>query len=181
MPDAGEGDAALVGDRRVPYTPPNDVGFIDFFVPHHQMAIEMANMVIDRGRPGNVRDLARQIRDTQAEEITKMKSARQMLTGSAESPPVPPDAHAEGDMARMMSVSGAELERLFLLEMIPHHAAGLPPAHRARPFLVRSDMQQLRQDIFDAQSREIGEMEMMLEEVRGTDGGMLAEPDAGRD
>jgi hypothetical protein len=32
-------DRAVEGDRRIPYTPTNDVELVEFFIKHHQMAI----------------------------------------------------------------------------------------------------------------------------------------------
>jgi uncharacterized protein (DUF305 family) len=163
-------DVSPTGDRRIPYTPADDVAFIDFFVPHHQSAIEMATMVIDRGARAEVKALAQSIKNAQTAEITMMRAARQALTGQPDSPAPPADPHMDADMMAMMGLSGAALDMRFLMEMIPHHAAGLPPAHRGRPNLQRSDLRQLALDIFAAQSREIGEMHDML--ALGADGGV---------
>jgi uncharacterized protein (DUF305 family) len=164
-------DTATVGDRRVPYTPANDLAFIDFFVPHHQAAIEMATMELERGARADVKAMAQQIETAQMAEIAKMRDARQQLAGSADSPPLPPDPHMVADMAAMMTLSGAALDQRFLLDMIPHHAAGLPPAHRGRPHLQRADLRQMALDIFSAQAREIGEMKKMLDQGVSGDGG----------
>lgn len=170
--DAGfrNADTSPTGDRRVPYTPADDVAFIDFFVGHHQRAIDMANMVIERGARADVKALAQSIKDAQTAEIATMQAARQALTGQANSPAPPPDPHMDADMTAMMALSGTALDTRFLTEMIPHHAAGLPPAHRGRPNLQRPDMRKLALDIFAAQSREIGEMHDMLQQ--GADGGV---------
>jgi uncharacterized protein (DUF305 family) len=170
-PGSPNDDTATVGDRRVPYTPANDLAFIDFFVPHHQAAIEMATMEIERGARADVKAMAQQIKTAQMAEIAKMRNARQQLAGSAESPPLPPDPHMMADMAAMMTLSGGALDQRFVLEMIPHHAAGLPPAHRGRPHLQRADLRQMALDIFSAQASEIGEMKKMLGQGVSGDGG----------
>jgi uncharacterized protein (DUF305 family) len=164
-------DVSPTGDRRISYTPGDDVAFIDFFVPHHQSAIEMATMVIDRGSRTEVKALAQSLKDAQTTEIAMMRAARQALTGQADSPAPPPDPHMDADMTAMAGLSGAPLETRFLMDMIPHHAAGLSPAHRGRPDLQRSDLRQLALDIFAAQSREIGEMHDML--THSGDGGVI--------
>jgi uncharacterized protein (DUF305 family) len=131
----------------------------------------MAMMVIDRGARCEVKALAQRIKDAQTAEIAKMKAARQQLAGSPDSPAPPPDPHMMADLAKMMTLSGAELDSMFLREMIPHHAAGLPPSHRSLPRLQRADMRQLALDIFSAQSKEIGEMHELLEAGPASDGG----------
>lgn len=163
-------DTSPTGDRRIPYTPADDVALIDFFVPHHQRAIDTATMVIARGARADVKALAQSIKDAQTAEIATMRAARQALTGQADSPAPPPDPHMDTDMAAMMALSGQALDTRFLTEMIPHHAAGLPPAHRGRPNLQRADMRQLALDIFSAQARAIGEMHTMLSQAG--DGGL---------
>ena len=165
-------DTAVIADRRVPYTPADDTAFIDFFVPHHQNAIEMATMVIEKGAHAEVKALAQRIKDAQTAEIAKMKAARQQIAGSPDSPSPPPDQQMMAEMAKLMTLSGAALDILFLQEMIPHHAAGLSPSHRALPRLQRPDMGQLALDIFSAQSKEIGEMHDLLDAGSAADGGI---------
>lgn len=171
-PDAGapDEDRSLVGDRRVSYTPPGDVGFTDFFIVHHEAAIEMADMVIDKGASNDVKSLARMISEAQTSEIALMKSARRGL-GVPEAPAPPPaDPLMQADMQRMRTLTGTALDRMFLDEMIPHHASGLPTAHRAIPNLVRAEMRALARDIFNAQADEIGEMHALLSK-ESRDGG----------
>lgn len=54
---------------------------------------------------------------------------------------------------------------MFLLEMIPHHAGGLPPAHRGR-LHVQECLSDLADAIYTNQSKEIGEMITILEAMR---------------
>jgi uncharacterized protein (DUF305 family) len=160
---SGRADFGLVGDRRISLTPANDVDFIDFFVPHHEAAIAMAEEEIARGSAPDIVDMARSMRDTQASEVDTMKAARQSLTGSATSPAVAADSHMDAEMATMKTLDGQALDRMFLEEMVPHHAAALPTAHRARPHLKNGDLSALAVKMFDAQSKEIGDMQNMVE------------------
>lgn len=155
-------DASVVGDRRTPFTPMNDVQFIDFFVKHHEEATKMAMMEIAKGQRPEVRRLATMIRDAQQVEIGKMRAARMQLTGSSIVPPLPRDPAMETHMMEMENASGTAVDLMFLENMITHHAAGLAPVHRAMPMLQRADMRMLASDIYEAQSREIGEMKMLL-------------------
>lgn len=162
-PAAGREDGKLVGDPRIAFSPPDDVAFIDFFMPHHEAALRMATQVVERGSSPPVKDLARAMVAAQTREIAMMKQAREDLAGSALVPEPPRAEHMRRDMARLESLSGEELDRAFLEEMIPHHAAGIGAAHRGRPGLVRGDLREMAKDIFDAQAKEVGQMHQLLD------------------
>lgn len=163
--DANRPDFGLVGDRRVPVTP-DDLTFIDFFIPHHEMAIMMAEHVLAHGENGEVKALAERIKTAQTREIETMQAVREQLTGEANPDPMPPDPHMEPEMQQMMAASGLELDLMFLEEMIPHHAGGLPTAHRAKPHVENAELAAMSDDIYHAQAEEIGVMQRLLEELR---------------
>ena len=95
-----------------------------------------------------------------------MREARRALGVALEPPPIH-DPVMEREMALMRTLSGAELDRMLLREMIPHHASGLEPAHRAHPVLRRDELSELASDILDAQAREVGTMHGLLERLAG--------------
>jgi uncharacterized protein (DUF305 family) len=160
---AGRPDFGLEGDRRVPLTPEDDVTFIDFFVPHHQMAIEMADHVIAHGSDATVKAMATTMKETQTSEVELMLGKREEIAGSAEPEPMPADPHAMAEMAEMMQLEGAELDEMFLQEMIVHHSTALPTSHRAKPHVMDAELRELADAMFDDQAREVGEMQEMLE------------------
>lgn len=103
-----------------PFIAANDVQYIDAIVPHHRMALEMAQMELDKGTRADVKALAQRIKDAQAAEITLLTNARQALAGSGTVPEPPTDAHMEADMQMMEQMAaGAEMDRHFLENMIP--------------------------------------------------------------
>jgi uncharacterized protein (DUF305 family) len=163
---AAPASSEVVGDRRVPFTPEDDREFAEFFIEHHEMAIDMSQHVLERGENAEVQALAQRIVDEQTEELGILRTA-DMAIGDSQPvpPPMPPDPHTEADMTAMSDLSGAELDQAFLLDMIPHHAGGLPPAHRARPNLQREELQTVATNIFEAQATEIGEMRELLEQL----------------
>lgn len=163
--------APLVGDRRIPFSPDNDVEFAQFFAEHHRMAIEMAEHVVERGENAEVQSLAERIISQQTQELEVLEAVLAESSGSAAPPAMPGDPHAEAEMAFMETLSGAELDEMFLLDMIPHHASGLPPAHTAPSQLERQELRTMASDIFEAQSTEIGEMRALLAELEITEAG----------
>jgi uncharacterized protein (DUF305 family) len=160
---AGRADFGLEGDRRIPLTPEDDVTFVDFFVPHHQMAIEMADHVIAHGSDARVKAMATTMKQTQSGEVELMLQKREELTGSAEPEPMPADPHAMQEMEQMMQLEGTELDEMFLREMILHHSTALPTSHRAKPHVLDAELRDLADAMFDDQAREVGEMQEMLE------------------
>ena len=92
-----------------------------------------------------------------------MLAVRLEVAGSSAVPAPPHDAVMMAEMEQMKQLSGAAFDQRFLEEMIPHHAAGIPTAHRAHPHLESPVLEKLAADIFNAQAREVGEMEAMLE------------------
>lgn len=147
---------------RAPFIPASDVEFIDSLTSHHQMAIEMANEVVARGASSEVKSMAADMITVQTQEIAEMRAARRELTGSEQSE-MTMDPHMDLDMGALRAVSGAELDRRFLEEMIVHHAGALQTTHRALPNLAREDMRALAVSANESQAREIGDMRTMLD------------------
>ncbi|MDF3068022.1 MAG: hypothetical protein K0R38_3623 [Polyangiaceae bacterium] len=67
------------------------------------------------------------------------------------------------EMAEMMQLEGAELDEMFLREMIVQHATALPTSHRAKPHVMDAELRDLADAMFDDQAREVGGMQAMLE------------------
>ncbi|GEM_PF-4739807 len=160
--DDGSGGASTTVNRTVPaYIPKGDVAYIDAIVPHHQKAIEMSQMELDKGTRADVKALAQRFKDAQAAEIAILTNARKALTGSATVPTPKTDPHMEADMAAMMAATGTEMDAMFLDDMIPHHAEGISLAHRALPSLTRTDVKDNANTVVSNQAKEIGEMQAL--------------------
>lgn len=71
-------DPAMLRDAR-----PFDRAFIDMMIPHHQGAIRMARVEMDKGADPELKTLAQDIADAQAREIEEMNTHRKEAFGSA--------------------------------------------------------------------------------------------------
>jgi uncharacterized protein (DUF305 family) len=162
-PDGGENDVVddQTDDPRA-FVPANDLAYIDFLQPHHMDAVEMAEMVAERGERDDVQAFAQRIIDTQSAEIGVLRAAREDLAGSPDSPPVD-NPHMEADMEEMTGLSGAALDEHFLENMLPHHADAVAVSHNALPNLDRQDMRDMAMDVIEVQSAEIGEILALME------------------
>jgi len=148
----------------------NDAQFAAFFAEHHRMAIDMAKMEAKDGASMDAKALATTIVNAQTMELSTLETALAELN-QAVPPASPADPHAEADMAAMSSLTGVALDKMFLMDMIAHHAAGLAPARRALANLQRPDLVALAQAVFSKQSEEIGTMRQMLTGMGSSDAG----------
>lgn len=147
----------------VPFVADNNIEYIDAIVPHHQMAVQMADREIEAGEDETIVQMAQEMRAAQLAEISMLKSVRERLTGSGSTPDWPADSHMEADMAALENATGNTLDQLFLEHMIEHHSSGIGIAHRARSNLSDADLIANAENVVQAQSMEIGEMQALLE------------------
>lgn len=154
-------DRSKIADVSAMPDPNADLRLIDEMVPHHRMAIQMAREVKARGFRPDVRKLAAHIIREQEGEIARMTHIRAHIAGSPEVPPRS-DPHAEADLQRLKSLSGAELDTEFLIHMIPHHAMAIVTSHEVFPDLKRADLREISAMMFRDQAVEIGRMRRLL-------------------
>ena len=141
--------------------------FLKGMIPHHESAVEMAQIARERGEHREVKQLAGAIIAAQQSEITQMERIYERLEGEEIAPD--PAAHEELGLSQddagmheggavMLEEATKDFDRAFIDEMVPHHQGAI---RQARIVLAQSDDAELRQlanDIVDAQSREIRQM-----------------------
>lgn len=145
----------------------NDQAFLAMMIPHHQMAVDMARIEIERGKDPEVLKMARAVVTDQEGEISQMRGWYRSWFGED-----PPQVPMSGSMMMMgMSMDMGELEstkepdRVFLRMMIPHHAGALLMADAVLAGDPRSEVADLATRIVAAQSNEIGEMQRIRERI----------------
>jgi len=151
-----------------------DQHFIVQMIPHHEGAITMAKIALERSKRQEVISLANGIIEAQQKEINDMRSWYQSWFGSA--PPEGgmgmmrpsdergsteasrPNVHMggmTGEPATLKSVSAADFDREFLQQMIPHHEMAVMMAQMLAAGTDRPEMKQLASNIIASQSSEI--------------------------
>jgi uncharacterized protein (DUF305 family) len=144
-----------------------DLTFIEEMVPHHESAVDMAQIAQKSAEHSFVRRLADAIIDAQEREITLMQSVKRNLTTlKREDLGVP--AHAMGTEADVAELRDAQpFDRQFIDMMIPHHQGAV---RMARVELARGKsptLEILARDIIASQSREIEQMNSHRKRVFG--------------
>jgi uncharacterized protein (DUF305 family) len=142
---------------------PFDLRFIDQMTPQHQMAVHSAQMMLANSERPELRDLAQRIIGAQQAEIEQMGQWRAAWF---------PDAAAAPSMTMMGGQGGvvgeqAELDRLFLEMMIPHHEAASSMARQALKESERPEIRGLAEAIISSQTAEIQEMRGYLRDFFG--------------
>lgn len=146
-----------------------DLEFTRSMVPHHEQAVDMAELATARASDPRVKDLAARIEQAQEPQIATMRG---WLRDWGEAPPPGEGgAHAEMDISGMMSgeemteleqASGPEFDRLFLTMMIRHHEGAVAMAKSETESGKFAPARQLATQITTAQQVEIEEMEGLL-------------------
>lgn len=179
----GTGCAQLgVGGRT---TAPFDQQFIDMMVPHHQGAVQMAEVARQRAQRPEIKAMAEDIVKSQDAEVRRMKEWRKAWFGSDQTPPMsqmpmvegmtmsPSGGHGGGhggaaaspgqlmDMAadvERLRQAGEPFDRAFIDAMIPHHESAIDAAKAAQTRAQRAEIKQLAGEIVTAQEREIAQL-----------------------
>lgn len=170
-PDAGAGTITDSSTAEAPFNDA-DVEFAQGMIPHHEQAVEMAEMVPADGVSPELVRLAEAIEGAQQPEIDQMEA---MLERWGEDGPSD-DPHADhgpgsGGMDGMMSAedmvalgaaSGIEFERMFVAMMIEHHEGAITMAEIELAEGQDAEALELAEAIIEAQEAEIEQMEGML-------------------
>lgn len=146
-----------------------DVMFVTMMIPHHEQAVEMADIVLAKDDVDpRVVAIAERIQAAQGPEIERMQ-------GWLEDWGVDPDGatgmdHGDGmmsadDMAALEAADGATAGRLFLEQMVVHHEGAVEMAQAALDDASDPDVLALAQQVIDDQTAEIAEMQQLAAQL----------------
>jgi len=142
-----------------------DITFAMQMVAHHQQAIEMAQMVLDKeGVDPRVTELAQNIKDAQGPEIDTMNGWLETwgAGGSMDGMDMG-GTMSDADMAALEAASGSEANKLFLEQMTVHHEGAIDMAKTELQAGQNADALALAQKIVDDQTAEIARMKDLLD------------------
>ncbi len=135
-----------------------DQHFIAEMIPHHEGAIAMAKIALERSKRPEMLSLANAIIEAQQKEIDAMHDWYREWFDEE----VPEDGGMgmhmggmEGDVSVLTSIPQADFDREFIEQMIPHHEMAIMMARMLQSSTDRGEMKQLAENIITSQSREI--------------------------
>jgi uncharacterized protein (DUF305 family) len=152
-----------------------DVDFVQMMIPHHQQAVMMSAMAEQAASNPWVVDLAAEIEAAQQPEIDLMRSwldeweveeadaAGHMAMGhGADGSGMPGMMTAEA-LDALSDADGSRFDVMFLTMMIEHHEGAVEMAETVIEDGMDPRVEDLAEDIIDAQTREITAMQERLD------------------
>lgn len=140
-----------------------DRHFIEQMIPHHEDAVLMAELALERSGHDELKNLAENIKRNQSREIDEMCSWYESWYGTD----VPESVIEMSGMGQSIMGEGTDLESLdsvelfdkeFIEQMIPHHQMALMMVSMMLRGTEREEMKKLAQDIIRTQTEEINQM-----------------------
>jgi|1048.fasta_scaffold08165_2 uncharacterized protein (DUF305 family) len=165
----------------------SDVMFAQMMIPHHEQALEMSLIALERSTNDEVRDLAQRIYDGQGPEIAQMETwiengssmggmshempdgtmmPNDMMGGDMMDSSTMAGMASEEQLAELVSLDSPEFDILFLQLMIEHHKGALAMVQMIDNS-TNSEAVALAQEISSTQNAEIDEMTALLRVLSG--------------
>ncbi|MEK7612253.1 MAG: DUF305 domain-containing protein [Patescibacteria group bacterium] len=144
-----------------------DRHFIEQMIPHHDGAIAMANLALQKSKRPEIKTLAQAIVSAQESENQQMKNWYKDWFGKD----VPKDSAMMGGMMSQggMHMGGSQdinvlknaddFDKEFIEQMIPHHQMAIMMARMLESGTARPEMLQLAKNIQTSQAAEIQQMQ----------------------
>lgn len=169
--DASDTDPGSGGDVSSQFNDA-DVTFAQQMIPHHQQAVEMAELASERAESDEVRELAEDIEAAQGPEIETMTGWLEAWDQDVPSGSMDHGDMSGGDMGAMMSdeemmaledADGAAFDEMFLEMMIRHHEGAIAMARTEQANGENPDAVALAEQIEADQEAEIDTMRQLLD------------------
>lgn len=149
-----------------------DVSFAQMMIPHHEQALEMAELADGRASDAQVKDLAAKIEKAQDPEIKTMTGWLKSWNKPAAMESMPGMDHGSGDgmmadadMEHLKSMKGAEFDKMFAEMMIEHHNGAISMAKDEQKNGKNADAVKMAGDIVEGQSAEVKQLQSIADRL----------------
>jgi uncharacterized protein (DUF305 family) len=145
-----------------------DAMFAQMMIPHHEQAVEMADLAATRASDPEVKELATKIKAAQAPEIQTMKD---WLTDWGIHPDSGgmghsmPGVMSEEDMKKLEAAKGKAFDKLFVQQMIAHHNGAIEMAKTEQANGSNADAKELAKTIETTQQAEVEQLQKILDRL----------------
>jgi uncharacterized protein (DUF305 family) len=148
-----------------------DVRFAQMMIPHHQQALEMAEVALQRTQNTEVRALAEQIQSAQDPEITILSGFLESWGAAPADEGMAGMDHSgmsgmmgQGEMDGLAGASGAAFDTMFLEMMIAHHEGAIAEAQRETAEGANAQAKDLAAQIVSGQTAELDQMRQLQQQ-----------------
>ena len=153
----GDDNSGPTGDVRANGT---DVAFVNAMIPHHEQAVDAADLALSRAQHRRLERLAEDMIQTQSVELSTLRTVRDVLQNAGVE---------EGDLGLSEEEMGvghdaAELrdardfDCAFIEMMIPHHEGAIRMARAELESGIHAELRRMSEAIIDTQGFEIRQM-----------------------
>jgi uncharacterized protein (DUF305 family) len=150
-----------------------DVQFAQMMIPHHQQAVQMAELATTRATDPEIKQLAAAIKVAQQPEIDTMTgwlTAWKQPTAQPGGHNMPgmgamPGMMSEQDMTMLKGMSGVDFDRQFARMMIAHHNGAIQMARDVQKNGSNPDVKRLAVTIEQTQTTEVQQLQKILDRL----------------
>lgn len=145
-----------------------DQRFIEMMIPHHQGAVEMAEMALTKSKRPEIKKLAESIIADQKREIQQMQDWYKQWYDKDIAASSSMDHSGHHGMKGMMNVMEGHMQSLktasdfdqeFIRQMIPHHEGATMMAEMVIDTAEHPEIRNLAKSIIESQNAEIKQMQ----------------------
>jgi uncharacterized protein (DUF305 family) len=141
-----------------------DVMFAQMMIPHHEQAVEMAELAETRASDPEVVELAAQIKAAQDPEIDTMTGWLEAWGEPAEMDHGMdmPGIMTDEEMAELEAAEGVEFDKVFVHHMIAHHQGAIEMAETEIADGQNAEAKELAAQIAESQTAEVAQLEGIM-------------------
>ena len=147
-----------------------DVSFAQMMIPHHEQALEMAELADGRASDAQIKGIAAKIAKAQDPEITTMKGWLQSWGKPEAMGDMPGMDMGQGMMSDtamkdLESKKGTAFDKAFAQMMIEHHNGAIAMAEDEKKSGKNADAVKMAKDIVTGQSAEVKQLRSALDRL----------------
>ena len=145
----------------------SDIMFLQMMIPHHQQAVDISNLAINKSKNQELVTLAKTILTAQTAEIEQMKS---WLAATGAGLDMGHEMHgmsgmlSDTELAELNKASGSNFDRLWLTGMIAHHDGAIDMTKMMEE-TKDPEIKAFGENVIKVQSAEIAQMKALLSKV----------------
>ncbi|UFK97680.1 DUF305 domain-containing protein [Kaistella faecalis] len=141
----------------------NDVDFAKMMIEHHKGAVEMSELLLEKGQDEELKTFARKVIIAQDKEINLMKKFENQTEVSPDSKIFQQELNQS--MGAMMNKNikiHNDIDKDYAEQMIPHHQSAVDMAEVYLKYGKQKDLLKLCDDIVNTQTSEIQQLKTWL-------------------